>query len=698
MLSDQDRDGLGRLADRRQLLLSAASLSVLPVGAAMLSGCSGSSASDANPLATAEDTLVPLATTAVPDATTSFTLAVLPDTQFYSRYATTDEGQKFQTKYGSEPFSAQTRWIAANAAAYNIPFVIHLGDVVDQVGRPNQWRIADAAMKLLENAKVPYSILAGNHDVLTDLDYANPASQSSGTDAQRALASEPYLQWFTRARAATQATFRERDSSGFHEYHVFQAFGISFMVLSLSWRISDAGIAWARSVIRRNPTLPVILSNHQLLNINKDGLSPLETEYGKMLWERLIRDNDQIFMTLNGHHHGASWLSKTNDFGNQVEEMVVDYQMAYQGGNALMRLYELDFSANKIDVLSFSPWVVQKPKATLNQFDRAILTESNERFSIPINFKKRFAGFLKWKPTLSTTGAPILPVVASRLLEGYVEPTVPVMAPPRDANDYPVVADTYAHWRPVGGKDGQIVNVGDILPDATGLFPMRRVPLVAPAQVGDVVWSDDRHYLQSATGSVRFLNSDKVTVRNSSFSTDVGAGVNNRSFWDGYTIEAFIKVDKDWVQEKHRWGNILGRVGNRGNISGFTGGDREASSVLFAISSLREVQWEVVPASVTTNAQTNWSGEIIRDTWYHIAIVCDPATRETTLYVEGAPVLRNVSSGAIGMRSQSVNNPWIIGASWWNGGRVDGYFGHIGEIRLVGRPLGPDQWLTARRK
>ena len=66
-----------------------------------------------------------------------------------------------------------------------------------------------------------------------------------------------------------------------------------------------------------------------------------------MLWEKLIRKNDQIFMTLNGHYHGAR-LTKTNDFGNPVEEMVVDYQMAYQGGNGLMRLYEFDLTHNEI--------------------------------------------------------------------------------------------------------------------------------------------------------------------------------------------------------------------------------------------------------------------------------------------------------------------------------------------------------------
>lgn len=633
-------------------------------------------------------------------AVTSFALAVLPDTQFYSRYATTDEGQQFQLRYGSTPYDAQTGWIAAHAQAYNIPFVIHLGDVVDQQGKPKQWEVADAAMKKLETAGVPYSILAGNHDVINDYDYHQPSDQNSGTDAQRNLAAEPYLRWFPTSRAARQTTFRERDSSGFHEAHVFQAHGVSIMVLSLSWRISDAGIAWARRVIAANPTLPVILSNHQLLNIANDGVKPQETAYGRMLWERLIRDNDQIFMTLNGHHHGAAYLRKVNNFGNDVHQMVVDYQMDYQGGNAMMRLYEFDLVNNRIDVMSFSPWVLAKPKATLNPFDFAELSQANQRFSIAINFKKRFAGFQRFKPTLSVHGAAILPRVRAEHIAGYVEPTPPVVRAPADANDFPSVSETYAHWRaPSAIADGQVVQVGDSLPDIVNGFHMARTGLIGAAQAGDVVWSTDKHRLSSAPGSVRFLNSDKTINRLSAFATAANAdGVNGRSFWSGYTFEAFVKIPADWDASKHRWGNILGRMGNRGNVpGGYWGGDPEASSVLFAISNLREVQWEVVPASNSHYAQTNWSGELIRDTWYHIAVVNDPATRTTTLYVEGAPVLRNVASAETGTRSQNPPRPWILGAGWWNGVLDDGYHGWIGEVRLVGKPLPSSQWLTARR-
>jgi len=677
-VGDDGQVGRGTLADRRQILRGAASLSAIAIGTGL----------------TAQ---IGEAWAAV-SAVNSFAIAVLPDTQFYSRYATTDEGQQYQKTFGSTPYAAQTGWIAANAAKYNIPFVIHLGDIVDQVGKNNQWIIADAAMTALETAKVPYSVLAGNHDVLSDSDYHVPTDQNSGTDAQRNLANEPYLKWFPASRAAKQATFRGRDSSGFHEYHIFEVSGVKFLVLSLSWRISNPGIAWARQVIANNPSLPVILANHQMLNIDSDGVSPLETDYGKMLWDTLIKDNDQIFMTLNGHNHGAAYLQKYNNFGNEVHQMVVDYQGEYEGGNSLMRLYEVDFTNNKIDVLSFSPWVVQKPASTLNQFDHAELTDANNRFSIPVNFRKRFAGFLRFKSTGTPLAAPIVDRVRTDLLAGYTEPPTPVYKLPASVNDFPLVTGTYVHWRPpVNMVDGAVVPIGGIITDISAGEHMYRQPLFGTAQLDDVVFTSDKHRLSSSPGSVLFRNTDKTVNRLSAFMTAASASVNGRSFWDGYTFEAFIKLPADWAASKHAWANLLGRVGRRGDVPGqFTGGDPEASSVLFAISNLREVQWEVVPASNAHNAQTCWSGEVIRNNWYHVAVVNDPATATTTLYVDGAPVLRNVVNAATGTRSQNTAKPWILGAGWWDTELTDGFYGPISEIRIVSRPIPRTLWLTAR--
>ena len=694
--------GAGPLAPRRSMLKLGASTLLGLGGGAALTACGGGGddpSANATPAPAPAPPPAPAPAPAASTAISSFAVAVLPDTQFYSRYATSAESSQYGRRFGSEPFAAQTQWIAANARALNIPFTIHLGDVVDQVGKPEQWKVADGAMQVLEVAKRPYSVLAGNHDVLNDVDYSIDAV--NGTDAGRNLANEPYLQWFGTARAQRQSTFGGRDPSGFHEYHVFEAQGQKFMVLSLSWRISPAAIAWARQAIARNPTVPVILVNHQLLNIAADGTSPLETDYGKMLWEKLIRDNDQIFMTLNGHHHGAARLTKTNDFGRAVEEMVVDYQMAYQGGNGLMRLYEFDLTNKLVKVLSFSPWVVQKPADTLTEFDQAVLSAPNEDFSFAMDFAARFSAFNKtFAAGQATVASSLVGQARALVLANYKEPTVVAPRAAADSDDYPKVANTLAHWRFFGGTAGQAVPAGTVIADVTGANPLRRDALnqggIVGAAQGDIVWTADRHRLSAAPGSVRFLNTDKNVPRLSYFMTDAAAPINAQKLEGGYTVEAFVKIDAAWMRSTHAWMNIMTRDGRRGNLAGFTGEDPESPPMLFAISSLREVQWEVVPTQDAITPRANWSGEIIANTWVHIAVVNDPVSHDTTMYVEGAPVLRNASK-VTGLATASARAPWVVGGGSWDNGRADGFFGQIGEVRVVAAALKPQQWLTARR-
>jgi hypothetical protein len=683
---------------RRLLLRTGVGAAMLPASAILLTACGGGDDAASSPADTPEVAAPGGAATGAAKLST-FALAVLPDTQFYSRYATLAENDQFARKFNSEPFSAQTHWVADNANTLNIPFLIHLGDIVDQVNKPEQWTVADNAMRVLENAKIPYSVLAGNHDVLLDREYAG--DQSTATDAQRVLANEPYLKTFSPARAQKTATFGGRDPSGFHEFHIFQAEGQKFLVLSLSWRISDGGIAWARKVMQDNPTLPAILVNHQLLNIGADGISPLEVPYGLMLWEKLINDNDQIFMTLNGHYHGASRLTKINAYGNAVEEMVVDYQMAYQGGNGLMRLYEFDLTGNEIRVLSFSPWVPQKPRLTRNAFDQAVLTAANETFTIKMNFAKRFARFNAGFKAGQPTRTALVDQAKALILANYTDPAPAAQKPASGPLDYPVVQETVAHWRFHGGTKGTPVPVGHIIPDLAGANPISRAALnvdgVAGAQIADMVWSDDHHYLSASPGSVQLVDTDKNTSRMSYFTTARSAALNAATLSSGYTVEAFIKIAKDWTSGKQAWMNVLTRDGMRGQLPGFNGGEPESPPLLFAISSLREVQWEVVAAGTTARgAKTNWSGEIIADKWIHVAIVNDVATRETTMYIEGAPVLRNAAD-AIGLASLAADMPWVVGAGSWEGQRADGFFGNIGEIRIVSKPLTPTQWLTARK-
>lgn len=628
-------------------------------------------------------------------ATSSFALVAMPDTQFYSRYATAAEGNQFMTRYGSEPYAAQTRWLADHAKALNIPFVIHLGDIVDQQNKPAQWGVADAAMKTLEAAKLPYSILAGNHDVINGCGFNGV--QNDCTDAQRNLANEPYLKTFPKSRAQKQATFKGRDASGFHEYHVFEAEGQKFLVLSLSWRISDAALTWARNVIAQNPTLPVIVSTHEALRIDSDGVSARQTDYSEFLWNRLIKDNDQIFMFIGGHHHGSAQTVRSNNAGHPVLEMVVDYQMAYMGGNGYLRLYEFDLSNNQIKAISFSPWVPAKPKETLNEFDRALLTEMNHEFTVSMNFAERFAAFNPdFRAAEATREVPITDAARELILANFEDPPPPDAVAPFDSEDYPHGKSTLLHWRFNAGLAGQPVADGALIADQTGRNPLKRAPLAAGALVGDVQWSADRHARSATDGSVCFLQNSNKGLRESFFSTLAGAPANNDQLTEGYTVEAVVKIAKRWTPGNNAWMNILTRDGNRGDVPGYRGGDPESNPLLFAVSSLREFQWEpTVLADGQWTAKANWSGEVMADEWEHVAIVNNPLTHDTTMYVAGAPVLRNVQNaqGIAALNDKS----WVVGAGLWGNERTDGFLGCISELRISKTALKSSEWLSARK-
>ncbi|RYD47588.1 MAG: hypothetical protein EOP85_05190, partial [Verrucomicrobiaceae bacterium] len=107
------------------------------------------------------------------EETSSFGIMFIPDTQFYSRYAAPAGGNQFAARFGSNPFEVQTEWIAKFANQLQIPVAVHLGDVVDRAGTAGEWDHASLAMKTLDDADYPYSVLAGNHDVMNGGQWSN---------------------------------------------------------------------------------------------------------------------------------------------------------------------------------------------------------------------------------------------------------------------------------------------------------------------------------------------------------------------------------------------------------------------------------------------------------------------------------------------------------------------------------------------
>ncbi|GLY02097.1 metallophosphoesterase [Actinoplanes sp. NBRC 101535] len=291
-----------------------------------------------------------------------FAVAVLPDTQIL-----------FSTGgAGPEPLHATLRYLLDRRVA----FLAHLGDITEH-GTTTELELAGRAFATVDG-KLPYSVLAGNHDV-------------TGDDQRGRTA---YLDVFGPHRFRRAIGFLGASPDGYNSAHRFHAGGRAWLVLALDWRISDGGLAWAQGVLAANPTLPAIVTTHDLATADKQGTTTL-SDHGRRLWQKLITKNDQIFLTVNGHHVPPGRTVLRNTAGHDVHVHVTNYQDRYQGGAAMIRLYHFDLARGRIDVETFAPWFLTRPAAgrTPLETEHSELTGDADRFTLTIDFEERFAGF-----------------------------------------------------------------------------------------------------------------------------------------------------------------------------------------------------------------------------------------------------------------------------------------------------------------
>ena len=600
-------------------------------------------------------------------------IALLPDTQFYSRYGV-ESADLFAKQYPGlpNPYDCQTQWIVDHTADYHIAMTHHLGDVCDQSGEghEDQYVVADRAMKILDDAKVSYSVIPGNHDVADDFHY--------------------YRTWFPKDRQAHSPSFREMGPSGMSNWHEFTVAGVPMMAVNVPWGSDGADLDWAESVLNAHPTVPTIITTHQIIDISPDGTA-LSTSFGQRLWDRLINHHNQVFLTVNGHHHGATNRIVTNAAGQPVFQQLLDYQMAYQGGNGLMALMEFDFTHNQLCQTAFSPWVPLKGERA-NSLDRALLTGSGDTWVTSFDFASRFASFdADFHPTGEVPAATT--ALRAQLRKEFTPiAALPLVKPANDA-DYPKLPGTVAHWRPTE-QDGTLVE-RDISGNGNDMT-LKKAGILTNAAA---LVTDHMTY-SSAEHAVRFTPRAKHVF--AYFATAKDAPVNKERFEQGYTFETFIKIDKDYGSSNY-WGAFVCRGGRRGDLPNFTVAgadtdDLEEPPLSGAISSLKEVQWAFTDTAKVGNGYSVWSGDVDLDKWYHLVVVDDPREGSVVMYIDGVPMLRN-QYGTAG-RAHGINGfddrPWIIGGSIYDNIMSTGFFGTIGETRLVDHPTTPAQWLTAR--
>lgn len=149
-------------------------------------------------------------------------------------------------------------------------------------------------MQTLDGA-VPYSILAGNHDVV-----ASPEGRFTS-----------YLLYFGSERFQKQSDqlwYGEGEAGA----QILNAGDQSYRMLSLSFDPDEEMIAWTNQVLSDYAGLPAILTTHNYLN--KDGT---RSETGQRLYDEVVAPNANVRLVLCGHNHNAEkhiprgWISMT---------------------------------------------------------------------------------------------------------------------------------------------------------------------------------------------------------------------------------------------------------------------------------------------------------------------------------------------------------------------------------------------------
>lgn len=292
----------------------------------------------------------------------SWTLVVLPDTQFYSE---------------SYPqlFADQTRWIAANKERYNIRYALHVGDVVNG-DVPAQWTNAVAALARLDGA-VPYALTTGNHDY-------SEFYPARATRINTYFPPSMFQSW------PTFGGVKDADRIE-NSYHLFSAGGANWLILALEFGPRNAAVAWADSIAEQFPDRRIIYLIHAYLydddtrydwaakgvaqsrnpHFYSADWDPDGTNDGEELWQKLVRRHAASTLVIGGHvtNDGQGRLAGRNDAGGVVHQLAVNYQTGNLGGEGYLRLLEFRPDGKTVQIKTYSPYTGSYLADPQNQYE-----------------------------------------------------------------------------------------------------------------------------------------------------------------------------------------------------------------------------------------------------------------------------------------------------------------------------------------
>ncbi|WP_304272172.1 metallophosphoesterase, partial [Pseudoglutamicibacter cumminsii] len=268
------------------------------------------------------------------------------------------------TQYYNESFYdhqiAIHNYLLERREALNLQYLFHTGDIVDKAEQQFQWDNANKAYKMLDEAGLPYGVLAGNHDVGHMSNDFTEYSKNFGEDR---YAHNP---WYGGSYQNNRG-----------HYDLITAGGHDFIMLYMGWAPGDAEIEWMNEVLEAYPERTAIINLHEYM-LTTGGLGPIP----QRIYDEVITPNANVRAVMSGHYHDAyTRVDRFDDDGDgnperTVTQMLFDYQALPEGGQGFLRLMHFDNKGQHVKVRTFSP--------SLKQYnaDDATLEPEHQEFTI----------------------------------------------------------------------------------------------------------------------------------------------------------------------------------------------------------------------------------------------------------------------------------------------------------------------------
>lgn len=290
-----------------------------------------------------------------------FMVVVLPDTQIYS--------ERFP-----QTFIEQTQWIADYADAYNIVFVAHVGDIVQNGNNDNEWANARAAYDILDAIDMPHGVAFASHDYSRThsacMDPQNPECRA-----------QKFLQHFGPQRYAGKSWYKGASPSGVSSYQMITVNGMDLLFLHLAMDMPAGEVAWAASVLDQHPdTVAHVITHRYLFDYRLTYILPpplnilpamrfnefvyqlggQEQDYDNSFtpydfFNTIIAPRPNVWTIHCGHVDGEFHQVDYNIVGLPVYEVLVDYQDLPDGGGGWMRLLRYKPNMEQVQAITFSP-------------------------------------------------------------------------------------------------------------------------------------------------------------------------------------------------------------------------------------------------------------------------------------------------------------------------------------------------------